>query len=322
MTALRRLLALLAFSLCLFAAHAQPGPAGTFSFLRLEPTARAAALSGSLGALATTDPAALFYNPAVLSGETNRTLSLSYLNHLSDLNAGFAAYGQTFRGVDAALAVRYLGWGDLQETDEFGQETGTFGASNVAFTLAAARAQSSALRVGASVHAVVSTIAEARASALAADVGVLYARPGSTLMLGASVHNVGVTLSSLGATHDDLPLDVRVGISKRLQYLPLLVSVTGYNLHDPGAGVEGRTAAQQVLGHLALGGELQFSPAFQLRAGFNPRRNQELKTNDRLDTAGLSLGFGLHVRRYHVDYAFASWSGNGALHQFSLRTAF
>lgn len=320
MTTLHRSLALVTTLLCAASAAAQPGPAGVFSFLRLEPTARAAALSGSFGALATEDPAALFYNPAVLSGDTHRMLSLSYLNHLSDLNAGFVAYGQTISGFDAAVGVRYLGWGEMPETDEFAQETGTFGASNLALTVSASRAQGPALRVGASLHAILATVADARASALAADVGVIYARPESSLMLGVSVHNLGVTLSSLGATRDELPLDVRVGVSKRLQYLPLLVSVTGYNLHDPGAGTEGRTGAQQVLGHLAFGGELQFSPAFQVRAGFNPRRNHELKTRDRLDTAGLSLGFGLRVRRYRVDYAFASWSGNGGLHQFSLRT--
>ena len=319
MTTLRRTLAFVATLLFLASAEAQPGPAGTFSFLRLEPTARAAALSGSFGALATEDPAALFYNPAVLNHDTHRMLSLSYLNHLSDLNAGFVAYGRTIRGVDAAVGLRYLGWGEMPETDEFAQETGTFGANNLAFTVSASGAQTPSLRVGASLHAILSNVADARASALAADVGVIYARPASTLMLGASVHNLGVTLSSLGATRDELPLDVRVGVSKRLEYLPLLVSVTGYNLHDPGAGAAGRSTTEQVLGHLAFGGELQFSPAFQIRAGFNPRRNNELKTNDRLDTAGLSLGFGLQVWRYRVDYAFASWSGNG-LHQFSLRT--
>ncbi len=300
---------------------AQPGPAGVFSFLRLEPTARGGALAGAFGAVAGDDPAAAYYNPAALTAATHHVLSLSYLNHLGGLNAGFAAWGQTVRGVDAAVGVRYLGYGEMAETDEFAQQTGTFGAGNVAFTVSGSRAVAPALRLGASVHAVLATVAEARASALAADVGVIYARPEAGLMLGASLHNAGVVLQSLGSTRDELPLDVRVGVSKRLQYLPLLVSLTGYNLHDPGAGSRDENTLGQVLGHVAAGGELQFSPAFQVRAGFNPRRNRDLRTNSRLDTAGLSLGFGVAVRRYRVDYAYASWSGNGGLHQFSLRAA-
>ncbi len=306
---------------CCAAAHAQPGPAGTFSFLRLEPTARAAALSGAFGAVPSSDPAALYYNPASLNAETDGVLSLSYLNHLSDLNAGFAAYGRQVQGYDAAVSLRYLGWGDMPETDEFAQEIGTFGARNMALSVGVARAQTQTLRVGVSLHAILSTIAEYRATALAADVGVLYQRTPNSFVASVSLHNAGVTLSSLGSTRDKLPLDVRVAVSKRLQYLPLMVSVVGYNLQDPGAGMDGRTTAEQVLGHVAVGGELQFSPNFNLRAGFNPRRNQELRTSERLDTAGLSMGFGLKVSRYHIDYAFSSWSDNGALHQFSLRTA-
>lgn len=316
-----RCFALLALVCAGLPLQAQPGPAGTFAFLRLEPTARAAALAGAFGAVATDDPAALYYNPAVLSGETDGVLSLSYLNHLGSLSAGFAAYGRRVRGVDAGVSIRYLGWGDTPETDEFAQEIGTFGARNVALTLAGSREVRTHVRVGVSLHGVLSTIADYRASALAADVGVLYALPASAFAVSASVHNVGLTLSSLGDTRDALPLDVRLSASKRLQYLPLLVTVTGYNLHDPGAGPSGRTAAEQIVGHLALGGELQFSPAFNARVGFSPRRNQELRTADRLDTAGLSLGFGLKISRYAFDYAFSSWSANGKLHQFSLRTA-
>lgn len=302
------------------AATAQPGPPGAFSFLRLEPTARAASMAGAFGATTASDPAVVFYNPAALSPETHQTLSLSYLNHLSDLSAGFVAYGHTLAGVDAAVGLRYFGWGEMTETDEFAQEMGTFGASNLALTLSGSRAQGQRLRIGASLHAVLATVAEYRASALAADFGVRYSLPEAGFDAGLSLHNAGVTLSSLGASRDVLPLDLRVGVSKRLQHLPLLVSATGYNLHDPGAGPADRSTFEQILGHLALGAELQFSQAFQLRTGFNPRRNHELRTNSRLDTAGLSLGFGIRVRRYHVDYAFASWSGSGGLHQFSLRT--
>ncbi|MDX1532516.1 MAG: hypothetical protein R3362_13375, partial [Rhodothermales bacterium] len=78
------------------AVAAQPSRLSGFGLLRLEPSARAAALAGSYGAVIGTaggDVNGLFYNPALLDAEAHRQLAVSYLNHLSDVNAGFAAFG-------------------------------------------------------------------------------------------------------------------------------------------------------------------------------------------------------------------------------------
>ena len=150
--------------------------------------------------------------------------------------------------------------------------------------------------------------------------GALYAIPDQRLALSASVNNLGVTLSSLGASRDRLPVDVRLGVAKRLRYLPLLLSVTGYNLHDVGDRPEDATALDAALRHVAFGGELQLSDAFHLRVGYNHRRHQELKMSSRLDLAGVGLGFGVEVAGFGFDYAFNSWSTLGGLHQFTLQT--
>ena len=301
--------------------QAQPSDLSGFSFLRLEPSARAAALGGSFSAVYGDDVNALFYNPASLNEETHGALSLSYLNHLSDLNAGFIAYSRHVGGVGSLGAgLRFLSYGELEAADENGERTGTFTAADVALTVGGARAYGERLRYGASVHAVLSSIDVYRASALALDLGALYAIPSRRLTLSLSVHHLGLTLSSLGTTRDELPLDVRISLAKRLRYLPLLLSVTGYNLHDVGERAEGATGLDAALRHLAFGGEFQFSDAFHLRVGYNHRRHQELKMSSRLDLAGVGLGFGLRIARFGFDYAFNSWSTLGGLHQFTLRT--
>ena len=302
-------------------AKAQPGDLSGFSFLRLEPSARAAALGGSFSAVYGDDVNAFFYNPALLNETTHRHLSISYLNHLSDINAGFLAYSRHYDGLATfAAGLRFLSWGDLQGADEQGNRTGSFGASDVALTLGAARAQSDRLRYGVNVHLIYSSVESFNASALATDVGVLYHIAAQRLTFSASVNNLGVTLSSLGETKDDLPLDLRVGLTKRLRYIPLLVSLTGYNLHDIGNEPEDGTALGNVFQHVILGGEFQFSQAFNVRFGYNHRRHQGLKTSSRLDLAGVGLGFGLKITRFRLDYAFNSWSFGG-LHQFTVRTA-
>ena len=293
-----------------------------FDLLRLEPTARGAALAGAHGALATDDPAALFANPALGGEAMHRGLSVGYLNHLADVNAGFVAYGRTLPGVGTVVAgLRYLSYGDFERADEGGVRDGSsFGAGTAALTVAAAREVAPGLQAGAALHAAFATLDDAGAQALALDLGARYDLPGPALALSASVRNLGLTLSSLGATGDELPLDVRVGVTKQLRYVPLSLSVVGYDLAGLGGGPEGTSGLDGALRHVAVGGELRLGEPVAVRLGYSPRLHQELATGERLDLAGLSAGFGLAVRRFAFDYAYNAWSSFGGLHQLSVRT--
>ncbi len=302
-------------------AAAQPGPASTFSFLRLEPSARAASLGGAFSAIYGDDVNALFYNPALLNEDMHGALSLSYLNHLGGINAGFVAHARHLEGLGTLGAgLRYVGWGDMTGYDEAGEETEDFGASNSALTVSFSRADGPRLRMGANVHAAFSRVEAYGATAIAGDAGVAYHLPEPQLTLSASVNNVGIVTGSLGAVEDELPLDLRIGLAKRLRYVPLMLSVTGYNLNRIGDEPHEGNAIANAMRHVTLGGEFQFSDAFQVRFGYNHRRHQDLKMKSRLDLAGFAAGFGIKVSQIRFDYAFNSWSTLGGLHQFTLRT--
>lgn len=303
------------------AASAQPGPATPFSVLRLEPSARSAALAGSFSAVYDDDVNALFHNPALLNDRMHRAASFSYLNHLGGVHAGFLAYSRHVDRLGSfGAGIRFVTWGDTQGYDDTGAETGEFGASDAALTLSYARSDETRLRYGVSLHGAFSSVDSYGASALAADVGAAYHLPEAQLTVSASAHNLGVVLGSLGSLKDQLPRDVRIGVSKRLQYVPLLLSVTGYNLNRIGDEPDGESVLSDVMRHVALGGEFQFSESFHLRFGYNHRRHQDLKMKSRLDMAGLGVGFGLKVAAIRFDYAFNSWSTLGGLHRFTVRT--
>jgi len=138
--------------------------------------------------------------------------------------------------------------------------------------------------------------------------------------LGISQNHVGVALTMPGSVEDELPLDLRIGVTKRLQYVPLLVTITGYNLHDIGNEPEGMKLTNQIMHHITAGGEFQISDAFRLRFGYNHRRHEMLKTKSRLDLAGFGAGFGIRVKRVRVDYAYNTWSSVGSLHHFTVGT--
>lgn len=314
--------AILGFLFAEDSAVAQPGPASAFSFLRLEPSARAASLGGSFSAVYGDDVNALFYNPALLNEDMHGALSLSYLNHLGGVNAGFAAHARHVERIGGTLAagLRYVSWGDMTGYDESGEETGEFGASSSAVTISYARADGSPLRIGAGVHAVFSRIESFGASAVAADAGLAYHLPEPQLTLSASINNLGIVTASLGDVEDELPVDVRIGVAKRLRYVPLMLSITGYNLNRLGEEPFDGNAVGEAMRHVAFGGEFLFSEAFQVRLGYNHRRHQDLKMKSRLDLAGFAAGFGIKVSLIRFDYAFNSWSTLGGLHQFTIRT--
>ncbi len=311
---------LLLAALALSTARAQLAPSG-FSFLNLEASARSAALGGSFGAMYDDDINGMFYNPALLSELVDRQLSVSFLNHVGDIRAGIAAYGFQLGGLgQAGLGVRFMGWGDLTERDAAGEDIGSFNASDIAFTFGLARRFDDHVLLGANVHSIFSRIGDFNASALAADVGLLYHALDGGFTASASVHNLGFTLNSLGSVEDELPLDLRVAVSRKLRYLPLVVTVTGYDLQSIGELESGATGFDEAMHHVAIGGEFQFSEGFNLRVGYNHSRHEALKFKSRLDFAGFGFGAGIKVSRLHFDYAFSSWSSFGGLHQLTLRT--
>lgn len=298
----------------------QPADPTAFSILRLEPSARIAALAGSSQAVGEEDPSMPFLNPALISQPMHRRLSVSYLNHLSDINAGFISYVSSIGNIGVAMGgLRYLSYGSFQRADANGFQDGTtFGAYETVITLGLAREHGPTLRYGANLNGILSGIDGQAASAVAVDAGVYYYIEGQELGLSASVHGLGWVLDSFGQQDDELPFDMRVGAAKRLAHLPLMVTLMGYNLHDWGGTDD--SFGSELMKHLAFGGEFYLGTAVRLRIGYSHRRHDELKTGSRLDLAGVGLGFGVAVTRFTFDYAYNDWSALGGLHHLTVQT--
>lgn len=322
----RLLLCLVAVVLGSAPVAAQPGGQVTsYSFLRLEPSARAAALAGAFGAVADGDVSALFYNPAVSGPATDRTASFSYLNHLSDLNAGSVAYSQTVRAWRTTLhgGVRFMDGGTIEGRNAIGEPTGAFGVQDLALTLGGARGLGDMpLRYGASVHLIHSRIETAEATAVAADVGMLYRVRPHQVTVAAALRTVGASLDGYGTQRPELPTDLRLSATKQLAHLPLLLTASAYDLTNLSDGIPGGTTFDHVLAHLTFGAEVQPGDVLRVRVGYNHRRSAELALTDRFDLAGFGMGFGLHVGPVTADYAYNSWSSLGGLHQFTVQADF
>ncbi len=304
----------------LFAVLALTAPRGnaasntTYSFLRSDVGARAAGLAGSFISI-TNDPTAFFYNPASLATMDARRGSAGFYKHLLDINSGYLSYTRQFEDVGFfGAGVVYTNYGSFTETDESGNERGTFGAGDMAFAVGYGNQIQENLFWGGSVKFVYSSIAGYSSTAIAADAGLLYLIPDSKVALGLSVRNAGAQLSRYLSTSEPLPLDVTLGGSIIPRGLPLLLNVSFHRLNDEQNQFIDRFRA------FSIGGEFTISRVVQLRIGFDNAVRKDLAVGTSADLAGFSAGLGITAGDYRIDYAISLLGKIGNLHRISVAT--
>ncbi|MFA6235278.1 MAG: type IX secretion system protein PorQ, partial [Bacteroidota bacterium] len=287
-----------------------------YDFLRLPMNARAAAL-GNTSLTVHNDVTALFSNPGALSTLEAPEASIGFVKHLLDVNAGYAVYGQQWEDLGwFSAGIVYLDYGSMEETDKFSNRTGKeFGASDLALSLGYGNMLGN-LHYGAAVKIIHSAIEEYSSTALALDAGVSYAIPDQQMVLAASVQNAGTQLSTFGTDDESLPLDVRIGVGKKLEHLPLNIMVNFHKLNESSEDLFDRFS------NYSIGGEFDLSESLKARIGYYNEMRRELKIGTSAKLAGFSGGFGLKVATYFVDYAYTSFGEIGSMHRFSLSTSF
>jgi hypothetical protein len=287
-----------------------------FDFLRIPMHARAAAL-GNTFLTVRNDVTSLFSNPGAISTLEAPSASIGFFKHLLDVNAGYAVYGQKLEGIGHVSAgIVYLDYGSFEETDRFGDRTGTeFGAGDLAVSLGYGHAIGN-LHYGAAVKLVYSSIEDYSSAAGAVDLGVSYNFPEQQLVLAAGAQNLGTQLSSYAGIDESLPFDVRIGVGKKLEHLPLNIMLNFHKINESYEGFFDRFS------NYSLGGEFDLSDALKARVGYYNELRRELKIGNTAKLAGFSGGFGLNISSYTLDYAYNSLGEIGALHRFSLSTSF
>ena len=288
----------------------------TFSFLRNDYGARAAALGGSFVSM-TNDPNVIFYNPSALATIEHQQVSVGFFKHLLDINSGHASYAREIPGFGfIGAGVVYINYGEFTRTDENGSKLGTFSANELAFSVGYADSPAPQVRYGANVKFIYSGIAEATSTALAIDLGVLYTIPEQQITVGASLLNLGSQLDPYISTREDLPVDLKIGATIEPEHLPLLLNMNFHRLNESQTDLISRFRS------FSLGGEFLVSDAARLRFGYNNDRRRDLKIGTSSGLAGFSFGGGIVFDMYTVDYAYNSYGKIGALHRISLAFSF
>jgi len=288
----------------------------TYDFLRLDGSARAGALGGSF--VSNNDDAdVIFYNPAGIDLLQGNPASFSFVKHLMDINLATLSYSTEFENIGRfSTGIQYINYGTFDEADANGNITGEFGAGEMAFLLSYTNKFMPNFYYGATGKFIYSSIADLSSSAIGLDLGLNYEIPDIMLNLGASVLNIGTQLSSYTDVKEDLPLDVLIGVSKRLEKLPVRLSLDFHNLNQE------RDEFYQHFKGFSIGAEFYLSEVFTLRFGYDNERREDFKLGSSAGIAGFNGGLGIKISNYTFSYAYSSLGSVGALNSLTLATSF
>ncbi len=315
---------------------AQVGGEQVYSFLNFSTSARQTALGGSVLTL-TDDVNQPFWNPASINAEMDSKMSFNYVNYLTEINYVSVAYAHTINRHIGTFhsGITYLNYGTFIAADENGTETGTFKAFDLAFSVGYAyQIPHSYFFVGANAKIINSVIEQYTSLGVAADIGIMYNNEAKPYRFAAVLRNAGTQITNYTDLQEPLPLQIQVGGSYQLEHVPIRIHGTLDNLQrwnlsyanpsDSTTDFEGNifdnkpTFIDNLMRHVVIGAELFPDSSFSLRTGFNIQRAQELGLNQTRTFAGISLGFGLKLKRFKLNYAFSKYHPFADTHSFSL----
>ena len=287
----------------------------TYEFLQVDMSARAAALGGSFTSN-NDDADVIFYNPAGLKSLSSNPISFSFVKHLLDINLASLSYSTEFEGIGRfGSAIQYINYGSFDEADADGNKTGEFSANELALIVGYANQLDENFYYGANLKFIYSGIADRSSTAMAVDLGLHYTIPSSNWNFGFSILNLGGQMSSYYSTKEDLPLDIGIGVSKRLENLPLNLSLDFHQLNKE------RDEFYQKFKAFTVGAEFTLSKVMKLRFGYDNERRTDFKIGTTAGIAGFNIGLGIKISDYQFDYGYSSLGLVGGLHRIGVSTS-
>lgn len=312
-------------------------------FLTICPDAKSGALSEAGVAIAD-NANAIYWNPSILAFSqkkagfaVNYTPWLRALN-IPDINHGFIPgylnLGE--KGGVIGAAITYFSLGEIQFTNEQGQNIGSFNANEFAFSLAYSHKITEHLAAGTALRYIRSNLAGSMvtsmgslqpAQSIAGDMNVFYTKDfqiksgGKALPMnfrfGMNISNIGAKVTySNTARKDFIPTNLKIGYALKAnidEYNAFTFTNDFNKLLVPSAG--GQTQVPLMTGifssfsdrkfseevseiNVSLGAEYMYNNLFAVRAGYF--YEDPLKGGRKF----ITLGAGLKFRVFTLDFAY------------------
>lgn len=274
-----------------------------YSFLRLPVSAHVAALGGDNITINDDDPTLIFHNPALIAGVTDKSLNLNYMTYMEGCKTASASFVKSYKERSTwGVSAQYMDYGKMKQTTVENIDQGEFSAKDIALAGTFTYLLGNKVSGGITARFISSTIGSYSSAAVAIDLGINYLNEETGLSLSAVAKNLGGQVKAYNDEFERIPLDLQIGITKRLIGSPLRLSATLTRLNNWDQGL---------IKHLAIGGDLLLGSQFYVSAGYNFRRSSEMKINDSEGDsnhgAGVSLGGGIQLQRFKLNVGYAKY---------------
>ena len=292
----------LLFTLIVIVTKAQESQT-TYNFLRLPVSAHVAALGGDNITITDDDPTMIFHNPALICDSTLKAINLNYMTYMEGTKTASAAFVKSYNEKATwGVSAQYMDYGDIREFGADHIETGEFSAKDIMIGASFAYLLGKNITGGITAKYITSTIAGYNSMAVAVDLGLNYYDAEKGISVSAVAKNLGGQIKAYHDEFESIPLDLQLGVSKKLGNAPLRFSATMSRLNDWDGGLKN---------HLAIGADLLLSSTMYIAAGYNFRRANEMKiAEDEGESnhgAGLSVGGGIQLERFKLNVAYAKY---------------
>jgi hypothetical protein len=316
------------------------GGNAVFNFLNQPIAAKQASLGGVNTTSIGKDLGMAFYNPALLRPDMQGQVSAGFYSFAQGLQQyGFnTAMHLKKYNTNLSFGVQYLDYGNLTQTDASGNILGTFKPKDYVIQWGFSKQYQERWWYGLNAKFIGSSYGQYQSNGIGFDVGIAYYDEELELQASILVKNMGAQLKTYNYLQpkEEIPFDLQLGITKRLEKAPFQFSITAHHLHswnilyndstfnqtEGNDQNKGYAGAQKLLSHLVFSTEIFLNDKLQVNAGLNLLRRQSLNaTNLTNGLNGFTLGFGLLLDKLHLHYATGFYQQN-LFHQVSFNFNF
>jgi len=301
-----------------------------YQFLTLPYSAKATSLGGINISHLGSDLGLAMYNPGLLDPSMDKMLHLSVKSYFSDIQQYDFSGAHYIPKKNWVLGwgLHYMGYGNIKMTDVSGNEMGNFLANDYVAEVSMSSSFRKNINLGTTLKLVQSNYGIYKSTGLAMDLSMVYTSSNRLLRASILANNVGAQINSY-TDKERLPLNIIMGVSKKLESAPIEFSFTAQRLsiwnntlYVPGfynaEGYKAPSAAQDIFNHVIIGAEANIGEQVSLDFGYNFLRRFDLNIQNQQNWFnGFSAGLGLKLPRVTIQYGNAFFQRN-LYHHFSI----
>jgi hypothetical protein len=309
-----------------------------FNFLSEANGPQLSALGGVNVSNISDDLSMAFMQPALLRDSMNWQMVANFNSQYAGVDNynWMLAHHVPGMNLNFSLGAVFIDYGEITQTDPSGNILGEFRPHDYAIQGTVAGRYLDRWYYGFTMKYIGSDLGQYRSNGLAGDVGLNYEIPGRGWQFGLVAANMGAQLKAYdGVNREEIPFDLRAGVSKRLLNAPFQFSLTCDHIHEwnltysdsaynaaVGAS-QSEGFAHHLLEHMIFATQLYATKYIEVSLGYSYLLREELSLPGVGNGfTGVSFGVGVLLPQFSFRYARTGYQNNTGYNQIGIDLPF